>query len=94
MHTLSLRGPPTLPVPLILRPRLPPPRYYERFGWEPVREVTGDTLADLPHMVVWGGAGMRMDADIGRMMRRWSRAVALSAATGNMPTQPLEPEEC
>lgn len=31
--------------------------YYSRFGFRPVRVVRGDSLGDLPHMLVWGGAG-------------------------------------
>ena len=49
-------------------------RYYQRFGWEPVYEVTGK-IVDLPHMLVWGGAGMRMDADVDALMRRWAKAI-------------------
>lgn len=37
--------------------------YYKRLGFKPVREVTGG-IADLPHMLVWGGVGTRMDADL------------------------------
>jgi len=57
-------------------------RYYERFGWVRVRDVEGGSLADLPHMLVWGGAGMRMDAEIGPMVARWSRAVRNSLPAG------------
>ena len=49
--------------------------YYSRFGFVPVRTVRGDSLADLPHMLVWGGAGTRMDADLRGMLRRWSPTV-------------------
>jgi hypothetical protein len=42
--------------------------YYKRLGFKPVREVTGG-LADLPHMLVWGGVGTRMDADIEAFIR-------------------------
>lgn len=38
--------------------------YYKRLGFRAVREVTGDSLLDVPHMLVWGGAGTRMDASI------------------------------
>lgn len=50
-------------------------RYYQRFGFTPVYEVTGGSLADLPHMLVWGGVGTRMDADVHRMLQRWAMAV-------------------
>lgn len=38
--------------------------YYKRLGFRSVREVVGDSLSDVPHMLVWGGAGTRMDASI------------------------------
>lgn len=50
-------------------------RYYSRFGFRPVLEVTGGRLADLPHMLVWGGAGTRMDADVSEMLERWTPAI-------------------
>ena len=50
-------------------------RYYCRFGFVPVVEVTGGKLSDLPHMLVWGGAGTRMDADIPAMLMRWQGAI-------------------
>lgn len=56
-------------------------QYYSRFGFVAVRTVTGSSLADLPHMLVWGGAGTRMDADIEGMLRRWTRAVRRNSAS-------------
>lgn len=55
--------------------------YYQRFGFVAVRAVEGGSLGDLPHMLVWGGAGTRMDADIETMLRRWGRAIR--KATGS-----------
>ncbi|GAB4820251.1 hypothetical protein N2152v2_007297 [Parachlorella kessleri] len=49
-------------------------KYYRRFGFVPVREVTGDSLADLPHMLVWGGVGTRLDADVPHMISLWAEA--------------------
>ena len=49
--------------------------YYSRFGFVPVRRVEGGSLGDLPHMLVWGGVGTRMDADVARMLRRWTPAI-------------------
>lgn len=54
--------------------------YYSRFGFVPVRVVRGDSLADLPHMLVWGGAGTRLDADLLGMLRRWTPAVRRNSA--------------
>lgn len=50
-------------------------RYYSRFGFQPVLEVTGGKLSDLPHMLVWGGVGTRMDADLYDMLHRWTPAI-------------------
>ena len=51
-------------------------RFYTRFGWLRVREVTGGRLADLPHMLVWGGAGTRLDVDIRQMVSSpWIKAL-------------------
>ncbi len=52
------------------------------FGFQPVYQVEGDKLADLPHMLVWGGAGMRMDADMERMLRKWTRSLRALAQQG------------
>ncbi|KAI4375944.1 hypothetical protein MLD38_013755 [Melastoma candidum] len=46
-------------------------RFYGRIGFEAVHEVTGGTMADLAHMLVWGGVGTRMDADIEDLLRKW-----------------------
>lgn len=63
-------------------------RYYTRFGFQPVRVVRGDSLADLPHMLVWGGAGTRMDADVEAMLRRWTRAVRRNSAAAGAAEAP------
>jgi hypothetical protein len=39
------------------------------------REVGGNGLRDLPDLLVWGGAGTRMDADVDTLLTRWTRAV-------------------
>jgi hypothetical protein len=52
--------------------------YYSRFGFEPVVEVMGGRLSDLPHMLVWGGTGTRMDADIPAMLNKWQRSIRRS----------------
>ena len=48
---------------------------YQRFGFKPVYVVEGDKFSDIPHMLVWGGVGTRMDADIVACLRRWKRMV-------------------
>lgn len=55
-------------------------RYYSYFGFKPVCKVGGNGLSDLPHMLVWGGEGMRMDADIQHMLRRWTPALRRTAS--------------
>lgn len=50
-------------------------RYYSFFGFEPVCTVGGNGLSDLPHLLVWGGEGTRMDADVATMLRRWGPAI-------------------
>ena len=50
-------------------------RYYSHFGFVPMYEVGDRGLADLPDLLVWGGVGTRMDADVERMLRRWSRSL-------------------
>ena len=50
-------------------------KYYSYFGFKPVTVVGDGGLSDLPHMLVWGGAGTRMDADISRMLGKWTPAL-------------------
>ena len=40
------------------------------FGFQEVVEVGDNGLRDLPHLLVWGGAGTRMDGDIETMLRK------------------------
>ncbi|CAN6450228.1 unnamed protein product [Victoria cruziana] len=46
-------------------------RFYGRIGFKPVYEVTGSSIGDVTHMLVWGGRGTRMDADIEELMAKW-----------------------
>ncbi|CAI9269707.1 unnamed protein product [Lactuca saligna] len=46
-------------------------KFYRRIGFEAVHEVTGSSLGDLRHMLVWGGVGTRMDADVERLLIKW-----------------------
>ncbi|KAG2430833.1 hypothetical protein HXX76_009807 [Chlamydomonas incerta] len=55
-------------------------KYYSYFGFKPVCKVGGNGLSDLPHMLVWGGEGTRMDADITAMLRKWTPALRRTAA--------------
>ncbi|KAL3814314.1 hypothetical protein ACJIZ3_015582 [Penstemon smallii] len=46
-------------------------RFYTRIGFRAVYEVTGSSLGDFSHMLMWGGVGTRMDADIEHLMVKW-----------------------
>ncbi|PKU68746.1 hypothetical protein MA16_Dca020080 [Dendrobium catenatum] len=48
-------------------------RFYTRMGFRAVHEVDGSSMVDLAHMLVWGGRGTRMDADIENLLRKWSK---------------------
>lgn len=50
-------------------------QYYKYFGFQPVKYVGGRGLVDLPDMLVWGGAGTLMDADVEAMLQRWGGAM-------------------
>lgn len=61
-------------------------KYYSRFGFVPVVLVKGDKIRDLPHMLVWGGAGTRMDADIEKMLRKWTGAIRQARRPASIPS--------
>ncbi|KAJ0982127.1 hypothetical protein J5N97_010382 [Dioscorea zingiberensis] len=48
-------------------------RFYTRMGFKVVHEVDGSSMQDLAHMLVWGGRGTRMDADIQHLLIKWSK---------------------
>lgn len=56
--------------------------YYTRMGFEFEREVGGNGLADVPHLLVWGGVGTRMNGDVPLLLGRWSRAMLASKDWG------------
>lgn len=47
-------------------------KYYKRMGFETVREVGNNGVADLPHLLVWGGAGTRMNCNPKHFLQRWA----------------------
>ncbi|PKA53638.1 hypothetical protein AXF42_Ash009134 [Apostasia shenzhenica] len=55
-------------------------RFYTRMGFRAVREVDGSSMGDLAHMLVWGGRGTRMDADVELLLRRWSKKLKILMA--------------
>lgn len=42
-------------------------------GFKAVHEVTGGSIQDLAHLLVWGGKGTRMDANIEELLLKWGR---------------------
>ena len=44
-------------------------------GFEIVAQVGGNGLSDVPHLLVWGAEGMRMDANIDALITRWGKAL-------------------
>lgn len=46
-------------------------RFYTRIGFKVVHEVSGSSIGDVPHMLVWGGVGTRMDADLHELLLKW-----------------------
>ncbi|CAM0947209.1 unnamed protein product [Alopecurus aequalis] len=48
-------------------------KFYTRMGFKAVHEVDGSSITDLAHMLVWGGKGTRMDADIEQLLSKWSK---------------------
>lgn len=52
-------------------------RAYRRVaGFEVVKRVEGDKISDVPHQLVWGAVGSRMDAAVEAQLRRWGGARA------------------
>lgn len=62
--------------------------YYSYFGFEEVVRVEGGRLSDVPHMLVWGGAGTRMDGDVVAMLRRWTPVIRKDASRTTTRQQP------
>ncbi|KAF5192476.1 hypothetical protein FRX31_017936 [Thalictrum thalictroides] len=48
-------------------------RFYTRIGFKAVHEVTGSSIGDTVHMLVWGGYGTRMDADVKQLLIKWGK---------------------
>lgn len=62
-------------------------RYFQRLGFQPVREVAA-AAGDLPLRLVWGGAGLLMRGDCADgLARAWRQLEALPAAAAR-PDQP------
>jgi hypothetical protein len=53
-------------------------RYFQRLGFQPVREL-GAGPADLPARLVWGGAGLLMQGDCAEGLRRSARRLVTVA---------------
>ncbi|XP_078437193.1 uncharacterized protein LOC144707820 [Wolffia australiana] len=46
-------------------------RFYRRMGFNVVREVDGSSSMDMADMLVWGGRGTRMNANIDELLVKW-----------------------
>ncbi|KAF8410222.1 hypothetical protein HHK36_002745 [Tetracentron sinense] len=46
-------------------------RFYTRIGFKAVHEVTGSSIQDFAHMLVWGGKGTRMEANVEQLLVKW-----------------------
>lgn len=47
-------------------------RYYSYFGFSKVKEVCSTDFLDL---LIWGGVGTKMRADVQMMLERWGSAL-------------------
>ncbi|CAN8288408.1 unnamed protein product [Cochlearia groenlandica] len=48
-------------------------RFYGRLGFEEVKKVSGSSIGDMADMLVWGGVGTLMDANIHHLLLKWSK---------------------
>ncbi|ESQ30481.1 hypothetical protein EUTSA_v10011799mg [Eutrema salsugineum] len=55
-------------------------RFYRRIGFEEVKEVSGSSIGDMADMLVWGGVGTRMDANIHHLLVKWSKVFLKSTS--------------
>ena len=46
-------------------------KFYTRIGFKTVYEVTGSSIGDYSHMLVWGGVGTRMEANVEHLLVKW-----------------------
>ena len=53
--------------------------YYTRLGFEAVRVVGEGASTDLADMLVWGGAGTRMNGNLPELLRKWGAVVRRQA---------------
>jgi hypothetical protein len=56
-------------------------RYYSRLGWRVVYEVRGESWRDFVDMLVWGGVGTRMDAELSFLLAKWATTLTPKSAT-------------
>ena len=55
------------------------PRARRRLRFRP---QVGSGVRDIPHLLVWGAVGTRMDADIPALLAQWGRAVRRDGGGG------------
>lgn len=54
-------------------------KYYKRLGFQPILEVGNNGISDLPHLLVWGGAGTRMNCNPERFLGQWAHTLRRQA---------------
>jgi hypothetical protein len=57
--------------------------YYRYFGFKAAHRVGGrGFFADIPHLLVWGGVGLRMDLEVTAALARWARVLRRGGGGG------------
>ena len=55
-------------------------KYYRRLGFVPIRVVGDGAATDLFDLLVWGGAGTRMNGDLPALLGKWGKVVRKQAS--------------
>jgi hypothetical protein len=55
--------------------------YYSQLRWRAVYEVRGESWQDFVNMLVWGGVGTCMDADLPFLLAKWATTLTPKSAT-------------
>ncbi|CAM6039153.1 unnamed protein product [Sphagnum compactum] len=55
--------------------------YYSQLRWRAVYEVRGESWQDFVNVLVWGGVGTCMDADLPFLLAKWATTLTPKSAT-------------
>ena len=55
-------------------------KYYRRLGFVPIRVVGEGAATDLFDLLVWGGAGTRMNGDLPALLGKWGKVIRKQAS--------------